>query len=304
MTAIKVLVTSQKGGVGKSTLSANLSAYLADIGKKSVCLVDFDHQGSSSEWVKQVPKPNLNAIYCDALSERDPMVSVLKMKQTIRAAERTHDIVLADLTWVRFFPQSLVLDFDFVLVPTSVSQLELNSTMEFVSQFKNMFNSMSTVAPKLVVVPTRMHSTKDYQAIFQQSDFSVRFALSHPISFDLDVQQLFSKQYMYELEHSPVSIGFQKVAQDLQKAFEEKLEVKKRLKDESVTSIWEARKALNSRPTVLDKFALEQRSTRAVHLAAQQAAMQSAAASSAKLFSQPNQPGAMTKIMGIFKKAS
>jgi hypothetical protein len=109
---------------------------------------------------------------------------------------------------------------------------------------------------------------------------------------------------MYELEHSPVSIGFQKVAQDLQKAFEEKLEVKKRLKDESVTSIWEARKALNSRPTVLDKFALEQRSTRAVHLAAQQAAMQSAAASSAKLFSQPNQPGAMTKIMGIFKKAS
>jgi hypothetical protein len=232
------------------------------------------------------------------------MVSVLKMKQTIRAAERTHDIVLADLTWVRFFPQSLVLDFDFVLVPTSVSQLELNSTMEFVSQFSNMFNSMSTVAPKLVVVPTRMHSTKDYQAIFQQSDFSVRFALSHPISFDLDVQQLFSKQYMYELEHSPVSIGFQKVAQDLQKAFEEKLEVKKRLKDESVTSIWEARKALNSRPTVLDKFALEQRSTRAVHLAAQQAAMQSAAASSAKLFSQPNQAGAMTKIMGIFKKAS
>jgi MinD-like ATPase involved in chromosome partitioning or flagellar assembly len=296
MAAIKVLVTSQKGGVGKSTLSANLSAFLADVGHKSVCLVDFDHQGSSSEWVKQVPKPGLTAIYCDALAERDPMVSVLKMKQTIRAAERTHDIVLADLTWVRFFPQSFVLDFDFVLVPTSISQVELSSTMEFVSQFNAMFNSLSQVAPKLVVVPTRMHSTKDYQAIFEQSNFPVRFALSHPISFDLDVQHLFAKQYMYELEHSPVSIGFQKVAQDLQQAFEQKSEVKKRFKDENITSIWESRKALNSRPTVLDKFSLQQRSSRA-HISAQHAAMQVNAA-------EPASTGALDKIMGLFKKAS
>jgi hypothetical protein len=39
-------------------------------------------------------------------------------------------------------------------------------------------------------------------------------------------------------------------------------------------------------------------------LAAQQAAMQSAAAASSKLFSQPNQAVAMNKIMGLFKKAS
>jgi MinD-like ATPase involved in chromosome partitioning or flagellar assembly len=296
MAAIKVLVTSQKGGVGKSTLSANLSAFLAEVGHKSVCLVDFDHQASSSEWVKQVPKPGLSAIFCDALAERDPMVSVLKMKQTIRAAERTHDIVLADLTWVRFFPQSFVLDFDFVLVPTSISQVELSSTMEFVSHFSAMFNSLSQVAPKLVVVPTRMHSTKDYQAIFEQSNFPVRFALSHPISFDLDVQHLFAKQYMYELEHSPVSIGFQKVAQDLQQVFEQKSEVKKRFKDENITSIWESRKALNNRPTVLDKFSLQQRSTRA-HISAQHAAMQVHAA-------EPAATGTLDKIMGLFKKAS
>ena len=286
MSAIKVLVTSQKGGVGKSTISANLSAYLADVAHKKVCLVDFDHQGSSSEWVKNVPKAGLHTVYCDALAERDPMVSVLKMKQTIRAAERIHDVVIADLTWVRFFPQSLVLDFDFVLVPTSISQLELCSAMEFVSQFSAMFNSLSQVAPKLVVVPTRMHSTKDYQAIFQQSNFPVRFALSHPISFDLDVQQLFAKQYMYELEHSPVAIGFQKVAEELFQAFEQKIDIKKRLKDEKITSIWESRRALNNRPTVLDKFSLEQRSSRA-HLA-----------------NQEHNAGAFDKILGLFKKAS
>jgi cellulose biosynthesis protein BcsQ len=285
MAAIKVLVTSQKGGVGKSTLSANLCAYLADEGKKSVSLIDFDHQGSSSEWVHGAPKPGLDATYCDALNERDPLGCVLKMKQTIRAAERHHEIVLADLTWVRFFPQSLVLDFDFVLVPTSVSQVELKSTMEFVSQFGAMFNSMSEVAPKLVVVPTRMHSTKDYQAIFEESHFPVRFSLSHPISFDLDVQQLFGKQYMYELEHSPVAIGFRQLVQELEVAFEEKIQLKNRLQDRNVTAIWEGRKALNNRPTVLDQFALQQRSLRAVNVMAQQ-------------------QGPLNKIMGLFKRAS
>ncbi|NBR30131.1 MAG: ParA family protein, partial [Betaproteobacteria bacterium] len=42
--AIKVLVTSQKGGVGKSTLSANLAAYLSLHGGMRTALLDFDHQ--------------------------------------------------------------------------------------------------------------------------------------------------------------------------------------------------------------------------------------------------------------------
>ena len=53
-TSFKILVTSPKGGVGKSTISANLAAYLQANGQ-SVTLLDFDNHGSSSSWLKRAP---------------------------------------------------------------------------------------------------------------------------------------------------------------------------------------------------------------------------------------------------------
>ena len=53
--ALKILVTSQKGGVGKSTRSANLVAYLSRSMNLGVTLIDWDPHGSSSNWLKQAP---------------------------------------------------------------------------------------------------------------------------------------------------------------------------------------------------------------------------------------------------------
>ena len=54
MSTFKILVTSQKGGVGKSTVSANLAAYLRRQGQ-TVTLIDFDTHGSSSTWMTRAP---------------------------------------------------------------------------------------------------------------------------------------------------------------------------------------------------------------------------------------------------------
>jgi cellulose biosynthesis protein BcsQ len=53
--AFKILVTSQKGGVGKSTIAANLSAYLAYQMGLATTLIDWDPHGSSSNWLRRAP---------------------------------------------------------------------------------------------------------------------------------------------------------------------------------------------------------------------------------------------------------
>lgn len=53
--SIKILVTNQKGGVGKSTIAANLAAYLGMQEGLKVSLIDFDKQASSSRWTKKAP---------------------------------------------------------------------------------------------------------------------------------------------------------------------------------------------------------------------------------------------------------
>jgi chromosome partitioning protein len=50
----KIVVLNPKGGCGKSTLTVNLSGYLASRGN-TVAIMDFDPQGSSMRWLKLRP---------------------------------------------------------------------------------------------------------------------------------------------------------------------------------------------------------------------------------------------------------
>jgi chromosome partitioning protein len=64
-----LLIGSQKGGCGKSTLSVNIAAELTRQGR-DVCLVDADRQGTASRWAQDRSDTELPNVHCVALYGR------------------------------------------------------------------------------------------------------------------------------------------------------------------------------------------------------------------------------------------
>lgn len=82
-----ILIGSEKGGVGKSTLATNISALLTEKGK-DVILVDADRQSTSANWAQDRLETNKKKIECVRQYEN--------IKQTLQGLDTRYDIVVVD----------------------------------------------------------------------------------------------------------------------------------------------------------------------------------------------------------------
>ncbi len=221
MAATKIIVVSQKGGVGKSTISVNLAAWFQVIQSRSTILLDYDPHGSSSTWLSDAKEIGVTTQH-HPIDEAGGRRWLLTARTLLRRATESHDVVIADLTWTAHTDPEFLLGFDLVLVPSGVSEIELAATTGFVERNGWVFdqkNRQLNAVPTLVICPSRIKSEQVLDHAFGQARFNVPFMLAPPMFDDALIRDLFRKNFMIFLEGS-VRDNFLKFADGIRRADE------------------------------------------------------------------------------------
>ncbi|NBT68437.1 MAG: ParA family protein [Betaproteobacteria bacterium] len=194
--AFKILVTSQKGGVGKSTLSANLVAYFCQHLGQSTTLIDWDPHGSSSNWLRRAHNVGVDVQHLSLPVDQGGNRPIFEARLQMRRAASACEILLCDLTWSDSIAGELMFEFDMVLVPTSVSEIELVATAGFLNRQRWVFDSTAVRRPMLVVCPTRVLPEQINSDVFSKQRFPVSFMLAPPILEGQTARDLYERGYL------------------------------------------------------------------------------------------------------------
>ena len=217
MDTLRILVVSQKGGVGKSTLSANLSVWFSEKAFKSTVLLDLDPHGSSSTWVREARSSGVVTEHC-VLDDFDARRWLINCRNRVRRQVNKVEVLICDLTWTSAMDPEILYEYDLVVVPTSVSSIELSATTRFIETIGWVFNSKNGISPTLLLCPSRVSEAELATDPFSARDFSVPFMLLPPIYNDDAVRQLFKKQFVFDVDESVSGQSYSRCAQAIQQA--------------------------------------------------------------------------------------
>lgn len=152
-----VLVGGTKGGTGKSTISQNLAAWLANNGMNFL-LIDADKNASCKKWYERrsesISEMNINVpeIICAEKTGKE-------VGKFAKQSEDAYDIVLIDAGGKDSYElRSSMLTADLMVIPLSPSQKEIESLEEIYPLIEA--NSMINPDMKVLIVLTRVDSSR------------------------------------------------------------------------------------------------------------------------------------------------
>lgn len=170
-----LLIGSQKGGCGKSTIAINIAAYLAKH-NKDIVLVDADPQQSSANWVKDRDDTNLPKVHC--------VQRYGDIKNTLKDLDSRYDYVIVDVAGHDSKElRTAMLTAHYLVVPFRPSQFDLDTLphlSEVIDQAKS-FNEELKPFGLLTLAPTNPSVSEVQQANDYLTDFPLFTALSSVI---------------------------------------------------------------------------------------------------------------------------
>lgn len=222
---MRILITNQKGGVGKSTIAVNLAYFFAAWRQQQVCLVDFDLQASASHWVNALERsPSRSEHPVHAMPVVLPSHAgygriIIEARRALHRAEDSHDIVIADLTWQDAFDGEFFREFDLVVLPTALSEVELHTTIAFAQRFIWAFQTRGR-NPSLVIAPSRVRQDQTAQLQKSTTRFPFSFIMTPPILDSIDARKSFAKGYLLSHSNYKLSDSFAKFCRGIEQAIE------------------------------------------------------------------------------------
>lgn len=209
MRPIKILVTNQKGGVGKSTISANLAGYLNIERNLSVSLIDFDKQASSTGIARKTPGGSIQTYKAGLTYEQSSGLTMLDAKSTLRNYSKNADITIADLTWTYGMSHDFMNEFDVIIVPSSLSQIETASSEIFILEYiQSSAAKFKARGQYILVAPSRIEPGQESQIGFTGLSFLPTCFITPPIYRIPDINQHLHISYFFQSQDVAIAANF------------------------------------------------------------------------------------------------
>ena len=205
-----IAVTNQKGGVGKTTTSVNLSAALAYMGKK-VLLIDIDPQANATQGIG-VDRTSLELTVYDAIAQNVPLKEI---------------IVPTDVERLHIVPANI----DLAGVEIELSQVKSGREQRLKSALDVEKNKYDYVIidcpPALGLLNTNALTAADAVLIPVQCEYYALEGLTQLLNTILLTQKVFNEDLTIEgvlltMLDSRTNLGIE-VSQEVRKYFREKV---------------------------------------------------------------------------------